>query len=77
MLRRTRQDPEALRWLRERNLDTQETLAARAGLTQQYLSALEQGERSASARALAQLANALGCQVSMLERKHTEAAGRS
>lgn len=52
---------------------TQEALAVRAGVSQQYLSGFERGQRNPSVLTLAQIAEALGAPVlELLRDENTE-----
>lgn len=60
------QDGETLRLRRIHAGLNQKDLADKAGLHQSHISLLESGDRSATPRTLARLADALGCKVSDL-----------
>lgn len=69
----TRQDPDALRFAREAKGWTQTALADAVGCSVSLICEMEKGTRGATARRLLQLAEALNCPVSVLERKQPQA----
>ncbi len=69
-----RQDPDAIKWAMDAKLWTQSKLAKHLGISESLLSEILSGKRSASAQVLHDLAVALNCPVTMLERKRQPAA---
>jgi len=69
-----RHDPEAVRWARESVGFTQARLAAEVGISFQLMSDIENGRRSATAATLNNLARALNCPRSVIERKREDVA---
>lgn len=67
-LRRTRQDPQALRFVRTVYGATAIDVARRAGISRPLLSELEAGTRNASAEVLRSLAAVYDCPISVLLR---------
>ena len=64
-----------IRLLRESEGLSQEKLAARAGLTYQYLSAVENGKENFTVGILESIANALGVEfLSLIERAYTDSS---
>lgn len=62
-----------IRLLRESERLSQEKLAARAGITYQYLSAIENGKENFTVGTLESIANALGLEfLSLIERAYTD-----
>jgi transcriptional regulator with XRE-family HTH domain len=70
-IRRTpvRQDPEAVAWLRTERHLSQRALAGLLNIDHSLLSRIEDGTRNADPELLAGMARALGCPVTVLQRK--------
>lgn len=67
--RRLHHEPEAVTWAREKAGLTKRALAAHIGISEQLMSEIESGWRSATPPNLAKIADALNCPLVALERK--------
>ncbi|WP_329180066.1 helix-turn-helix domain-containing protein [Streptomyces sp. NBC_01477] len=67
-----RQEPQAVTWAREKAGLTKRALARRLGISEQLMSEIESGWRSATPVNLARIADLLNCPVSALERKRAD-----
>ncbi|MEC3993645.1 helix-turn-helix transcriptional regulator [Actinacidiphila sp. DG2A-62] len=67
--RRLHQEPEAVRWAREKAGLTKRALAREIGVSEQLMGEIESGWRSATPANLKKIADALNCPLVILERK--------
>lgn len=72
--RRLHQEPAAVTYAREKAGLTKRALAGAVGISEQLMSEIESGWRSATPPNLSKIAAALNCPVVFLERKHTPPA---
>lgn len=70
--RRLHQEPEAVRWAREKTGLTKRALAEAIGISEQLMGEIESGWRSATPANLKKIAEALNCPLVALERKRTD-----
>ncbi|MEC3996086.1 helix-turn-helix transcriptional regulator [Actinacidiphila sp. DG2A-62] len=69
--RRLHQEPEVVRWAREKAGLTKRALAETIGISEQLMGEIESGWRSATPANLKKIADALNCPLVALERKRS------
>ncbi|MFJ1582072.1 helix-turn-helix transcriptional regulator [Streptomyces sp. NPDC088197] len=67
--RRLHQEPEAVRWAREKAGLNKRALAEQVGVSEQLMGEIESGRRNATPANLTKIARALNCPLVSLERK--------
>jgi len=70
--RKLHHEPVAVTWARKKAGLTQRALARSVGISEQLVSAIESGWRSATPANLAKIAEVLNCPVVLLERQHVD-----